>query len=736
MKALLQNFSSNRPFLENEFEEAVWDDATGLSTEALAEALARYQENSDHLPTPTVRAEAYAYLLDHTRLQINPKTPFAVKFDIGVDFSYFAKADIFYQNLFRVQRKAFLSKTFPVDYPRMKEAADAGISPVWTDFWHTVPNWNLLLQEGFVGILKLAKDAREKLCAEEAPRERIVYLDAMITCYEAILRFLHRVYEYSLGFDVPMFSECVKSLTERAPETLYEVMQFSVFYLYFEEIGCERARTLGDIDRLYLPYFKADVASGRYTKEEIKALFQYFFIHFTATKRFAQQPFTVGGSNAQGEDLSNELTAWILEIYDEMNIYDPKIHFRYNKKTPRVLLTKVLSMIRKGNNSICIMNDEAVYRGYERIGIPRSDAQHYVVLGCYEPIIMGMEEAEIATTRMNMAKCIELTMNGGVDMTTGKQIGKPCPVDYASFDDFFEAFLEQVDYFLDFAIEFAQAQGEYCTEINPSLIYSSSFIECIQKGLDVHEFPLKYNNMSLKCIGLATVVDSLMAVKKFVFEKKTVSFSQLREILIRNWEGHEMLRQSILADREKYGNNLERPDRITCDITEHLGSKYCGMKLRRGGVLRLALDSVHHCISLGEKLAATPDGRLCGTPFSRNMVPNAGMDRGGITAYMQSVLKINADDFVDATVLDFILHPSAVEGEKGLADFTSLMEIFFAAGGFAAQGNIIHHEMLKDAQVHPEKYSTLQIRVCGWNEYFVKLGRVKQDMFIAQCEER
>lgn len=736
MSNLLYSFFENRPFLENEFEEAVWDNATGLSTEALAAELAHRQRESAGKPTPSVRAKAYAFLLDHTRLCINPRTPFALKFDIGVDFSYFAKADIMYQNMFRVQRKEYLSTHFPVDYSRMKEAADAGISPVWTDFWHTVPNWNLLLREGFVGILRLATESKARLIAEGAPEERITYISAMVTCYEAILRFLHRVYEYSLQFDIPAFSDCIKALTERAPKTLYEVMQFSIFYLYFEEIGCERARTLGDIDRLYLPYVNDDIRSGRYTWEEVRALFQYYFIHFTASKRFAQQPFTVGGSDADGNDLSNELTERILDIYDEMNIYDPKIHLRYHKNTPRKLLKKVLEMMRGGNNSICIMNDEAVYRGYERIGIPRADAAHYVVLGCYEPIIMGLEEAEIATTRMNMAKCIELVMNGGRDMTTGKQIGKVCPMDFSSYEDFFHAFLEQVDYFLDFAIAFAQAQGEHATAINPSIIYSSSFIECIERGMDVHEHPLKYNNMSLKCIGLATVVDSLLAIKKHVFDQKTVSMEEFRSILKSNWEGHEDLRQEILADREKYGNNLPFPDQITCAITQHLGDKYCGMKLRRGGVLRLALDSVHHCISLGVPLAATPDGRLAGTPFSRNMTPNAGMDRGGITAYMQSVLKINADDFVDATVLDFILHPSAVQGKKGLEDFTALMEIFFRAGGFAAQGNIIHKEMLLDAQQNPERYATLQIRVCGWNEYFVKLGRVKQDMFIAQCETR
>jgi formate C-acetyltransferase len=150
--------------------------------------------------------------------------------------------------------------------------------------------------------------------------------------------------------------------------------------------------------------------------------------------------------------------------------------------------------------------------------------------------------------------------------------------------------------------------------------------------------------------------------------------------------------------------------------------------------VRLGLDSVYHCIKHGEKTSATPNGRNAKKPLSKNLCATDGMDRGGITAYMQSVLKIDSSSFVDGVPFDFILHPSAVEGEKGLEDFISLVKIFLACGGFAMQGNVIGRDTLIEAQLHPEKYSTLQIRVCGWNEYFVKLSKIKQDMFIKQCE--
>ena len=515
---------------------------------------------------------------------------------------------------------------------------------------------------------------------------------------------------------------------------MYEVMQFAVLYLYVEEIGCERGRSLGPIDRLYLPFYQGDLAAGR-SREEIEELFRYFFIHFTATKRFAQQPFTICGCDCRGNDYTNELSHLILDVYDGMEIYDPKIHLRYHNNIDEKIFTKAISMIRKGHSSICLLNDEAVFDGYERLGIPREDSQNYVALGCYEPVIMGKEEAEVAISWINMAKSIEFALYEGRDPVTGKQIGYKSPARVESFERFFEIFLRHLDDCVDFAVDFAQRQGECATMVNPSPIYSSGFAECIEKGMDVHEFPLKYNNMSVKCFGLATAVDSLVVIKKYVFDRQEITLDELRQILKDNWGGfYDTLHQKVLKEEDKYGNNRQLPDELMQRITTHLSEKYCGMKLKRGGVLRLGLDSIDHCVYLGEVTGATPDGRYAGRPISKNLCAVEGMDREGITSYMQSILKIDTAAFLDSAILDFVLHPSAVEGEKGLEDFKSLIRVFFAYGGFAAQGNIVTGEKLKEAQLHPEKYSTLQIRVCGWNEYFVKLSKAKQDMFIRQSE--
>lgn len=727
----MANFFGNRKFIENEFENAKFDVSTGMSVEELESVLIKMQEESTLLENrEEFCANAYAFLLKNARLEINEHTPFSVKFNLGVTYIKHAGWDVFDKIIFRRQREKVLDTYFPKEYKKM---LNWYVGEVFTDFWHTVPNWSFLIEKGFYGILETAELNKQKLL-EKNDERGVKFLNSVIIRYKAIIEFLERVYNYSLKFNVSNFSTAIKNLTFNPPKTLYEVMLFQILYLNFEEIGPERGRTLGAIDTIYYPFYQKELEKGT-PLEEIKDLFRYLFIHFTASKRFAQQPFLVGGSNFDGTDRCNELTFLVLDVYDELNIYDPKIHLRYHKNLEPKILEKTLDMIRRGNSSICILNDDAIVKGYEKIGVPKSDAINYVLLGCYEPVIMGLEEPEVGVAWLNAVKPIEYILNNGKDILTDRQIGITKNSDFETFEKLFDAYLNELDAIIDFAIDFAGKQSKYNILINPSPIYSSSFPVCLEKGRDVHEYPLKYNNMSIKCFGLGTVVDSLVAIKKFVFDSKEISLSELLKALKQNWEGYEDLRTKILNDAEKYGNGLPFPDELTVKITSHLDKKYCGKVVNDGRRLRLGLDSIDSHLIKGRYTSATPCGRKATEPVSRNLCATAGKDRAGITGYMQSVLKIDSSAFLDSAIFDFTMHPSAIEGEKGLKDFVSLVKIFFEKGGFGLQGNIVNKETLKMAQLEPLKYSTLQIRVCGWNEYFVKMSKEKQDYFISSTED-
>ena len=244
----MANFFENRKFIENEFENAKFDASTGKTVQELEDHLIELQENSTlECDREELCASTYAYLLKKARLEINEHTPFSIKFDIGVEYKKTATWDVFDKIFFRRQREKVLGAYLPKEYKKMCDGQEVGLGDVFTDFWHTVPNWNFLIEQGFLGILQTAKQNKQKLQSENNERG-VKFLNSVIIRYEAIIEFLERVYNYSLNFNVKKFSTAIKNLTINAPKTLYEVMLFQILYLYFEEIGPERGRTLGNID--------------------------------------------------------------------------------------------------------------------------------------------------------------------------------------------------------------------------------------------------------------------------------------------------------------------------------------------------------------------------------------------------------------------------------------------------------------------------------------------------------
>lgn len=728
------DFYRNREYLSNEFEEAVWLPDSGLEPEALLALLTEFQQQHPDLPSAVLRARCFALMLQNIQIGINPHGLFSWKLNHGVTYKPFAGGGVF--DKFWGSRYHRVSPQYmPEVWERRLQASGWGVSQPDSDFWHTAPDWNEILRLGFPGLLDRAEQAKRRKQEEGLlTAQSEAFYDAVILSYRAILDCVSRMAGYAEKAECHAMAASLENLTKAPPATLYEVMQLSLLYLEFEEMGIERCRTMGLIDRLYRPYYQSDVEEGRLTPEDARELFRYYFERLSAAKRYADQPIGIGGVYPDGTDTTTEFSYLLLETYEELGIHNPKIHVRCHKGMPRRLLNQLLSMIRNGNSSVVLINDETVYRGYEKIGIPRSLSVHYVPIGCYEPVIMGVEDARIGAAWLNIAKAVDLAMHGGVDPLKNGVFGiqtDPAPAD---FEAFYALFLQHLRYILEFTMENILLQLPYQNVINPSPIYSGTIASCVESGRDVFDNGMLIRNDSIKCFAIGTTVDSLLAVKKFVYEDKAVTFKELASILKNNWSGAEKLRLQILADKNKWGNGLEEPDRLARDIYRFIAGIVVNRPNGRGGVFRLATDSVNHDAIYGKNTGATPDGRLAGEPLTKNMRPTNGLERGGITGLVKSVTAIDHTDMVDAAPLDFILHPSAVAGPKGLEAMAAIVKVYFDRGGFAIQGNVVNSETLRDAQKNPDRYRNLQVRVCGWNEYFVNMSRLVQDDFIKRAE--
>ena len=252
--------------------------------------------------------------------------------------------------------------------------------------------------------------------------------------------------------------------------------------------------------------------------------------------------------------------------------------------------------------------------------------------------------------------------------------------------------------------------------------------------MDIYDGGAKYNNSSMSFYSLASLVDSLCAVRTLVYEEKAVTLSQLTDILKADWKGYEDLQNRALRLPQKFGINDETADALAAELAQYCAGLVNNRPNGRGGVFKAALYTIDHCIKTGAKTMATPDGRNAGQPLSKNLCAVTGMDKKGVTGLINSAGKIDASQFPNGSVLDVVLHPSAVAGEEGLTAFLGILLTYFKKGGLALHGKVFSPEDLKKAQKDPETYKNLQVRVCGWNAYFVNLTKGEQDAFIRQAE--
>ena len=526
----------------------------------------------------------------------------------------------------------------------------------------------------------------------------------------------------------------ISAMLEREPRSLYEAMQTMIVYYILQQIvDSNPVRTMGRIDHLLYPYYKADIESGSLLKDEADGLVEQFLVRLAEFRAVANLPFAIAGDYF-GKDLSNPLSYVILEKFTALSSVNLKMHFLYSKATPESLVTAALDAIVKGSNSIVFMNDAVVKNALEGLGAERADAEYYSVVGCYESGAKG-EITCSCNGEIGIVKAIEAALNGGKDMRTGELIGVRTPADFDTFEQFFDAVKAQLAYFGEGARAHINARERSYKIVNTAAYLSSTYDSCMQAGKDAYaDYGAKYSNSSINAIGIGTAADSVYAVKKLVFEDKKLSFTELCELMRNDWADNELLRLTAKNKLAKYGQNNAEVDSIAAEIIAALSAAVTGKPNAKGGVFRLGAFSIDWYFRHGENAAATPDGRHAGDPVSKNMGASLGCDRQGVTALMLSAAKLNGNHIPNGSVLDAVLHHTAVRGESGMKAMLGTLTAFMESGGFAVHYNVLSAETLKDAQKNPEKYPNLQVRLCGWNALFNSLSLREQNEFIFKAE--
>jgi len=716
----MKKFDKNNKSLCNQFESIAWIDESGISEAELMAAIERFTKNEEDLSRAIQKAKTFAFIATHSRIAID-------------------KDDIFQDKLFgnklmakqqRAIERQLVSQKLSQERAIVDTAIACGAYSASSDFGHTSPNSKLLLEIGFTGLLERVNQHAKKNGL--TPKQLEFYESCKISL-EAVLHVIRRLADAIRPYNEEN-SLALSNIAIGKPSNLYEAMQLLVIYFFLHEfIFGTRVRTLGRLDVLLFPFYKKDIESGVLTKEDAKEMIKFFFNKFWTAKIPYDLPFCLGGIDEDGNEVTSELSYLLVQTYNEMDIHSPKIHIRVSDKTPKEFVQLVLSCIRGGNSSFVFVNDRTVIQSLTQVGIDGRDANNYLPIGCYEPAVWGKEIGCTGNGGVNLVKAVELAITGGVDLNSGTQVSIPTG-NIRTYEDFLAAVKAHIQYLTEGGMRYIREIEKHYGEIGPDPLLSAMYDRSVETGVDVYEGGATYNNTSFYLYFIASLVDSVCAVKKLVFEQQLLTFPELCDVLKNNWKDHEKLRLIAKSIPEKYGNHNPVADEITKDLAEYCASIVNNQPNSRGGVFKAALFSTDIFVKYGQKTMATPDGRLAGEVLSKNLCATVGQDKHGITSLIHSATKIDHSLFPNGTVLDVILHPSAVSGEDGLEAFYTLLKTYMDKGGMALHGNVFRPEDLKKAQQDPETYKNLQVRVCGWNAYFVNLSKEEQDCFIRQAE--
>lgn len=664
---------------------------------------------------------------------------------------------------------------------------------------HLIPGYERALSLGWKGINSELKELYANLTDKEKKGDRGAQLKAMITAsemprdlaseYSSLCRSMAETESSdNRASELRQMADNLQRVPWEPPADFWEAVQalwLNHMLVMSDENYPGPGVSFGRIDQYLYPYWKRSIDAGM-DREFAKEILRCFWIHantaYDSMIRTGNQGITAGfgqlltlaGTGHDGEDLSNDLTFAILEVIDEMSpILEPKPNVRIHRKSPDQLLDKVADMISKSQGAPFLLNfDERSIAGMILQGkkaglthlINEETAWDYAPVGCLENTMAGNDRSGTVDNNLNLLKAVELALNSGRDMhpfhdpITGKteKIKRDGPDTgdargFRTFEDFWNAYKTQTQYIIRKIAELYEESEQIRARFHPTPYLSCLVKGCAEKGLDITRGGAEINLTTLEAVTYATTVDSLLAIKYLVYDKKLCSMDELITALKNNWKGHEILQAHAKNRTPKYGRDDDYADEMALRVMElwtgetwRYSTKSTGRRFRPG------MLSWNYWAGDGYILPASPDGRTKGRFLSNAICPSNGADINGPTSNSNSVGKAlggKSDDnpFAWKGYINLLpngashtitFNPSIMQSEEHREKFKAFLKGYAENGGTALQINILDPDMLREAQKNPRDYRHLLVRITGYNAYFTGIGRELQDEVIARVSHQ
>ncbi|MCG8635591.1 MAG: pyruvate formate lyase family protein [Desulfobacterales bacterium] len=633
---------------------------------------------------------------------------------------------------------------------------------------HTIPDFPKILRLGTRGIIAEIEDEMRG----DTDEDRTATRQAMILCLEGLETYSRNLAAQASGeisgtkdparrAELENLSRICTRVVSGPASTLEE----AVNAIWITWVGVHMESTnagmsLGRLDQWLQPYFIRDMekisdpeGQKRYIRHAVELIGCFMMRctdHLPLTPDFANyyfggsssdQAITLGGVTPEGDDGINDMTYIFLKVTEMLGLRDPNVNARFTPgKNSDTYLKRLCEVNLITTATPSIHNDRAIWRSLEQYNYAMEDLRNWSATGCVEPTLSGRHMGHTNFQMISLVAALEMALNNGrhplMDWELGPRTGQVEEGAFSSFDRFFKAFEDQMRFLIDQSIRYNELLAEAHQELRPTPLLSTLISDCIKTGKDVTRGGARYNSSGAACIGLADITDSMLVIKKLVFDDRAVTFRELKEAIDGNFEKNPGLHAMVTRKVPLFGSGDPGAVAMANRITRFVHGTYNSYTNYRGGKYTAGFWSMSNHVAYGTLCGALPSGRLKGKPFTPGLTPQPGAS-DSLLDNLRDVAALEPENMSNNIAFNVKVVPAADESrERTVENMAAYVASYFQLGGMQMQMNVVTSDMLRDAMAHPENYRNLLVRISGYNAYFVTLNRDMQRELIERAEYR
>lgn len=638
---------------------------------------------------------------------------------------------------------------------------------------HIAVNYETVIKYGLVSYEKRIKEQMDQLDLTDINQQKQLYF------YQAGLIVIKAVHDFADRYaqlaekeaadatdqqrkdELLEIARIMRKVPYQPADSFYEAIQavwFVHLILQIESNG--HSVSYGRLDQYLDPFYENDLQAGKITAEKATELLtnlcmktltinkvrSWAHTEFSAGSPLYQN-ITIGGQTKDGKDAVNPMSYLILTAIAQAHLPQPNLTVRYHHGLSDHFMRQCVEVIKEGLGMPAFNNDEVIIPSFIARGVKKEDAYNYSAIGCVETAVPGKWGYRCTgMSFINFPRTLLIVMNGGRDPESGKQLLPNYGhfTEMKSYDELFTAWDQSLREITRQSVIIENTCDLALEQNYPDILCSVLTEDCIGRGKTIKEGGTIYDFISGLQVGIANLADSLAAIKKLVFEEKKITQQELWQALTDNFQGpgQEKLRQMLVNDAPKYGNDNDEVDQLIVQAYEPYIdeiSKYKNTRYGRGpigGTRYAGTSSISANVGQGHSTLATPDGRFARTPLSEGCSPSHSMDTDGPTAVFKSVSKLNTKAITGGVLLNQKMSPQLLRSPANCEKLVLLLRTFFnRLHGYHVQYNVVDRKTLVDAQEHPDKHRDLIVRVAGYSAFFVGLSKETQDDIIERTEQ-